>query len=1167
MAGIDVSPLVTVAAFGAALVAVLGFLTGRLQLPVDPDVGWRDSAWQALRTPVALAAWPLVLLAVAFAASGATNLVWLLVVVAVVYGLAALALTTLRRMHAARGDETVAGPTVATALALLVALEFHWLLVVRLTVVPSPEAPPRDAFAAEALQAGGFGVLLPAVGITGVFLAVTRTARLRRWTVRAPRLAGPLPAVGVVALIVLMFLLPATPVLGGDNQLTFLGLATPEYGKILYFWVLAIVVARFVVTASTTSTALVPWYRDRRLIYPAGLFLFVAAASTARRDLGPLIPVFAGTLGMSWCALRDEAVRRVPPGSDTAQRRQVERITRRVFLRDLRIPVVIILIFLGTAINTDYVQVRMEVARDAWQYVWNYDCDPVDELGAPKEVTETANGAAVCVRRLLPAEASNRSQVAKAGAAVADGGIWGRGLSDTASQLVPLQTTDFVLAAVWNKLGGIVVLGFGALLALLAVALTRAVWWQRRRSDGYSALPPPADRSRLFAAGLAASILGQFAFVLAATLNWVPHSGITAPLLSRGGQSTLALAAGIILALAVAYHDHAPSDVPAVGSARTPPHAPSARGPMVIVLVGVVALLTATLLPYGRYPPNRPLCSADKPLVNPAECSTDLIAYGRTRLEVGLPDGSRFVTNQGGAWRRTTGTGPDPAELAGILTVPGGGPGLAELALPDAFRGAAPVTLSDRLTPHLRSDRPDGLAELTIDPGLQTVATEALAAEASSASVPALAGGLVVLDARSGHILAAASTPATVAVSLPPAGLTDDQANRFIREYERYGLRQPDGSIVVAPDGMCDVRPNIRDNNDRCVRWYLRDERATDRKAVQDAENERYISDGGTGPVPELLERPDQRTNRALARLYQPGSTFKVVVAAAWLRAHPDENAQSMIAAPLRSVLPGGRVIDNFGGNGTPGGVACLPSGAVRITLQMALAVSCNTAFVRLADELGWDAIREMAVDMGFAVDGEPRADTALAATDFALTSVVPRAAEGSAIGNIALGGDALRSTPLQMASVMATIANGGEAVQPTLATELRELGSDETVPVRGTRTNPLSPEVAAELSEALASTASECQGCTARRLVRPDGRTVFVKTGTHVVYAGVDPQDIPRKAFVREYAWLVGFVDPGSGPVSFALVLEAGERDGTGGARAREVLKKVLDAVIEERG
>ncbi|MGE0297756.1 MAG: penicillin-binding transpeptidase domain-containing protein [Pseudonocardia sp.] len=839
----------------------------------------------------------------------------------------------------------------------------------------------------------------------------------------------------------------------------------------------------------------------------------------------------------------------------------------RAFWRDQAVPIAaLVLIFVVVASTTDYVQARLEVARNGWQYVWNYDCDAVEQADLPAQLKEPGitYGATVCLRRQLPAEASIRAQVSKAGGAIADGGVFGRGLSDTASKAVPLQSTDFVVAAVWSKLGGAVVLGFALVLVLLALGLSRAVWWQRRRGDPYSALPPPADRSRLFAAGLAASILGQYAFVLAATLNWIPHSGITAPLLSRGGQSTLALAAGVILALAVAYHDHRPSDPRLAAPAGPPPREPSRWGPGAVGVVALVALLVATTFPYGRYATDRRLCGPqDPPVVDPTVCSTDLIAYRRTLREVTLPDGSRFVSHAGGSWMRADGTGTGPEGLGGILTT-AGVPGLAEQSLPGVFGGAAPSTLGDRLLPHVFGDRSEASAALTIDPRLQVVVRDALTAKTDPTDTsgsadpppPPLAGGIVVLEAQSGHVLAAATAPGTLPLISEPVGLTDEQLKEFNRRFGSYGRLQ-NGMIV--PDRTCRVEPAIRDNKNDCVRWFLRDQQAVDPTALQEQENERYIADGSSAPVPQNVPRPDDETNRALARLYQFGSTFKVIVAAAWLNEDLHRTAMDMIPAPTTYSLPG-RVVGNLRGGQCPGTV----NG--QMSLQMALAVSCNTAFVALADTLGWSKIKPVAEAFGFVVgdatDPEYRPPTdALAGSSFALRSLVPPQARGSAIANVALGGNQLQGTPLQMASVMATIANRGQYVQPTLTSSVRVLGADEPVPVQVPPIEKLKPEVAEQMRVALAKTADPmCDSCTAHRLERPEGVTVFAKTGTHVREAG-------GASYVNEFAWIAGFVDrPTGGPVAFAIVLEAPDRRGVGGARARQVVAKVLDAVVGKR-
>ena len=487
MPGVDASPLVTILGLAAGIAAVLALLGDRIRIPVDPATGWSGSPMQALRSPTMLAASPLVLVAGGFAISGVVNAVWVLLVVAVVCGLAAQGFRLLRHAHGA-GERWLPGAVVATGLALLLLLEFHWLLVVRLSVVTRPDSPMTAGLAPDALLEGGRAVLLPAAGLAALLALVDRASGPGSHCRRHRMPPARWRAVMAVAAVALLFLLP---VVAGE-QLAFLGLATPEYGKVVYFAVLAVVVARYVVWAGLGAPSSLPWYRDRRVAYPAGLFLLVAVTSMVRHDLGPLIPVFAGTLGMTWCALRDEAVRKAAPGDD--QRGRAVRAARRTFLADLRIPAAIILIFAVAAWNTDYVRARVEVQNDPWRYVWSAECVVPGDADAGYDLTVPASrphNAGVCVENQRAIEASKRSQLARAGAAIADGGLWGRGLSDTESKIVPLQESDFVLAAVWSKLGGLVVLELGALLALLAAALGRAVWLRRRAVEGYSTLPPP----------------------------------------------------------------------------------------------------------------------------------------------------------------------------------------------------------------------------------------------------------------------------------------------------------------------------------------------------------------------------------------------------------------------------------------------------------------------------------------------------------------------------------------------------------------------------------------------------------------------------------------------------------------------------------------------------
>ena len=98
--------------------------------------------------------------------------------------------------------------------------------------------------------------------------------------------------------------------------------------------------------------------------------------------------------------------------------------------------------------------------------------------------------------------------------------------------------------------------------------------------------------------------------------------------------------------------------------------------------------------------------------------------------------------------------------------------------------------------------------------------------------------------------------------------------------------------------------------------------------------------------------------NRPIVALNPPGSTFKLVTAAAALasgRFTPD----SVLPGPASYQLPdSSRKIRNWNGQ------ECGPGGLV--TLRDALAISCNTAFAWLGNELGDDPLRTQAELMGF---------------------------------------------------------------------------------------------------------------------------------------------------------------------------------------------------------
>jgi len=109
----------------------------------------------------------------------------------------------------------------------------------------------------------------------------------------------------------------------------------------------------------------------------------------------------------------------------------------------------------------------------------------------------------------------------------------------------------------------------------------------------------------------------------------------------------------------------------------------------------------------------------------------------------------------------------------------------------------------------------------------------------------------------------------------------------------------------------------------------------------------------------------------------------------------PGTTADDLISAPATIDL-GRRPIHNAGGGPCPG---TTPDG--RITLTQAIAVSCNTAFVALARDLGWPKIRDTAEKFGFTVGPtDVTAPAWLAQARLGVDSRVPENSDEAGLGN-----------------------------------------------------------------------------------------------------------------------------------------------------------------------
>ncbi|MBH5336980.1 penicillin-binding protein 2 [Streptomyces pactum] len=283
--------------------------------------------------------------------------------------------------------------------------------------------------------------------------------------------------------------------------------------------------------------------------------------------------------------------------------------------------------------------------------------------------------------------------------------------------------------------------------------------------------------------------------------------------------------------------------------------------------------------------------------------------------------------------------------------------------------------------------------------------------------------------------------------------------------------------------------------------------------------------------------------NRALGRTYPPGSTFKIVTAAAALEHGVVTDVDAPTDAPSPYVLPG---------TVTP--LRDAARGCARASLHRAIVASCNTVLARLGVRTGLDRMAATARDFGFDQDG------------LTVPSPVARSTFGTGIGDEAqlalssIGQYDTAATPLQMAMVAAAVAADGDLMRPYLVdrvTDSRGRTVASTPPVLLHR--PVSPRTAAELRRMMVDAVRHGTGS---RAALP-GATVGGKTGT--AQHGVDNTRTP-------YAWFIGWArrDGEPGPeAAVAVVLEeaAPRRDDiAGGGQAAPVARAVLEAVLRDR-
>ena len=277
--------------------------------------------------------------------------------------------------------------------------------------------------------------------------------------------------------------------------------------------------------------------------------------------------------------------------------------------------------------------------------------------------------------------------------------------------------------------------------------------------------------------------------------------------------------------------------------------------------------------------------------------------------------------------------------------------------------------------------------------------------------------------------------------------------------------------------------------------------------------------------------------NRAIAGdLYPPGSTFKLITAAA---------ALSSGKFTEESQIPGPATLD------LPQTTVNLPTDDLRpcgpgdkTSLTNALAISCNTAFGWLGLELGGGELRAQAAKFGFG--------DALRVPMRVTPSTVPAQLNAPQSAQAAIGQYDVRVTPLQMAMVSAAIANKGIVMSPYLIKDTRNSDLDiidQSQPEQ--LSQAISPDVAAALTRMMVTVVQSGTGTAAQI----PGIAVAGKTGTAEHAVGGAP-----------HAWFTAFAPADQPRIAVAVVVEEGGNAGSeafGGKVAAPIARQVIEAVM----
>ena len=292
--------------------------------------------------------------------------------------------------------------------------------------------------------------------------------------------------------------------------------------------------------------------------------------------------------------------------------------------------------------------------------------------------------------------------------------------------------------------------------------------------------------------------------------------------------------------------------------------------------------------------------------------------------------------------------------------------------------------------------------------------------------------------------------------------------------------------------------------------------------------------------------------DKAIQGTYAPGSTFKIVTAAAALQ-------EGVVNEDTTHFCPG---YFRFGNRD----YRCWKAGGHGVVnLYKAIVESCDVYFYKVGLKLGVDRIAKYAKAFGLGektgIDLPNEARGVIASSEWKKKKFKSKWYEGETL-SIAIGQGYNNVTPIQMARLIATVANGGTLYRPIYVEKIvnpagtvtASFNKDPqgTVPVSKANLRAIQNGLVGVVQDNM-GTAKEC---------RMKDMIVAGKTGTAQVVRQTKRKEDEKMAWkYRDHAWFVAYGPAESPQLAIAVLIEHG---GHGGSAAAPVAKKIFERWLQ---